>query len=312
MRISIVIPAYNAGMFLARTMESVRGQTIQDWELIIVDDGSTDETAAIAQAHMARDSRVRLVQQPNGGLSRARNRGFEEVSKESEYVIFLDADDLWEASTLEVLLGALQAQQDAVAAHGLSRLIDPEDQPCAPGELESWGRHRLGVADKQLIMWPLEAPTTLAVLAYRNYIATPGQVLLRRLALEAVGVFDPATSPCEDYDMYLRLSRHGPFVYVDRVILNKRVHEHNLMHQRELIWQQTQYVRCKLLASQDLSEDQRSIANIANGYWSRQVGLERLHAARYSLAQGELRQAGQLLKLVAKSYIQRLRGIPTA
>lgn len=270
MRISIVIPAYNAARYLGYTIEGVLAQTVTDWELVVVDDGSADETAAVARAFAGRDKRIRVVGQANAGVGNARNRGFE-LTTGSGYVIFLDADDVWEADALAVLCRSLNADTKAVAAYGLSRYIDGQGQSCFPGDLEEWGRARRGVAGNHLIAWPSGHPTTLAVLAHRNTIYTPGQALIRRSALLATGPFDPAAAPCEDWDMWLRLSLHGEIAFVDRVILNYRTHDSNMSRDRERMAKGQVYVRRKLLLSQEMSSGQRAVVLAANWLWCRRV-----------------------------------------
>lgn len=97
--ISVVVPCYQQGHFLPECIESVRAQTFQDWELIVVDDGSPDDTALVARRYEAADSRIRLLQKPNGGVSSARNAGFREAR--GRYLQFLDADDLLEPQKFE-------------------------------------------------------------------------------------------------------------------------------------------------------------------------------------------------------------------
>ena len=104
-RVTVVIPCFNQGAYLAEALDSVRGQTFSDWECIVVDDGSTDSTAQVGQAYAHRDPRIRYVRQRNGGLSSARNRGLELAR--AAYVQFLDADDLLHAAKLELQLAAL-------------------------------------------------------------------------------------------------------------------------------------------------------------------------------------------------------------
>jgi glycosyltransferase involved in cell wall biosynthesis len=311
MRTSIVVPAYNAAPFLGQAVESVLAQTVGDWELVVVDDGSTDGTAAAARASAGRDPRIRLVQQPNGGQAQARNRGLAETSAASPYLIFLDADDVWEREALEVLLAALEADPSAEAASGLSRYIDERGLPFEPGELEVWGRRRSGVAGRRLVPWPPDQPITLGVLAYRNCIGTPGQVLIRRSALEAAGPFDPATSPCEDWDLWLRLSQHGPIASVDQVLLNKRKHAANISRQRELMYRQQLFVRGKLLAA-PLPRAQRVVVLTANWHWGGYLCGMKLRWARQSLAHGQRAQAAHLLAQVASTHLRRLRGLPVA
>lgn len=99
--VSIIIPAYNAGKYIARTIEGVMHQTIADWELIIVDDGSKDDTPCICDAFAAKDTRIQVVHKSNGGVSAARNTGLDKA--QGRYITFLDADDYFVPQYLEAL-----------------------------------------------------------------------------------------------------------------------------------------------------------------------------------------------------------------
>jgi len=251
MRVSVVIPAYNGAKYLTHTLESVRNQTVSDWELVIVDDGSTDTTAELALAYTKLDPRMRMVRQENMGAANACNRGFRDTDLRSNYVAFLDHDDVWESDALETLVTSLQDDPEAAAAYGLPRLVDSDGLLCGIGELEHMGRQRWGVLQDRLVTWPQDQPVTFAVMAYRCCIHTGGQVLIRRKALEEAGPFDPATSPCQDWDMWLRLCQRGHFRFVDKVILNYRWHQDNISHNRDLVRKGVIAVRRKLLATAD-------------------------------------------------------------
>ena len=101
MLFSIIIPVYNVEKYLFDCLDSVRNQTFDDWEAICVDDGSTDDSAIVLEAYAAKDARFKIVGQPNGGLSAARNTGLSQAS--GDYVLFLDSDDWLERNALEVL-----------------------------------------------------------------------------------------------------------------------------------------------------------------------------------------------------------------
>ena len=117
--ISVVIPAYNAEQFLDETLESVLSQTYENWECIIVNDGSTDSTESVAKKWCEKDSRFRLTNKENGGFSSARNWGIKE--SKAEYIAFLDADDLYMPNFLEVCLETLiKKDVDLVAPRMLS------------------------------------------------------------------------------------------------------------------------------------------------------------------------------------------------
>lgn len=269
--ISIIVPAYNAAHFLAQTIESVLAQTVPDWELVIVNDGSQDSTGDIAAQYAARDQRIRVAQQANTGLPGARNRGFEEISADVRFVIFLDADDLWEPETLCHLLAAFDLHPAAVAAHGMARYIDGNSKPIRPGKLEARIRHRRAIVQGRVTDWPMGLPTTFAVLAIDCYIVSAGSVLIRRSALEAVGLFDrmPALprASLEDWDLWLRLCLRGDIAVAPHVVLNYRQHEANLSQQKKLMFLGEIYVRRKIASLPELSEQQRQTLAVGARSW---------------------------------------------
>jgi glycosyltransferase involved in cell wall biosynthesis len=105
--VSVIVPCYNQGRFLAEALDSVQAQTHPHWECIIVNDGSTDETSSVARRYAGRDARFKYVEQENRGLPGARNRGLREIS--GEYLQFLDSDDVIDAAKLELQLALLAA-----------------------------------------------------------------------------------------------------------------------------------------------------------------------------------------------------------
>jgi len=266
--ISIVIPAYNAELYLQETLDSVLAQSRTDWELVVVDDGSTDGTLELAGRYAARDSRVRTLHQPNAGIAAARNRGLRETDRSSQYAIFLDADDVWELDTLAALAAALEAEPEAVAAHGLHRCMDAQSRLATGLRDEMLARGRPGIADGRLVHWPAHEPTSFAVLAVANCIMTSGQVLIRRAAIEAVGPCDPGADGAEDWDLWLRLALRGNLAFVNRPVLRYRRHDRNVSRQWDVLERGRCYVRRKLLSWPALSVGQQRVLRL--GYqWSK-------------------------------------------
>ena len=258
MQASIVIPAYNAQGYLGETIKSVLIQTLPDWELVVVDDGSTDGTAAIAQTYARRDTRIRLVQQHHAGPANAHNRGYEETDVASHHIAFLEADDLWERDALDTLVESLQAHPDAVAAHGIKRFIDPDGQPVLEEVVDGF---RGGLVGERVVEWPRDQPTTFPVLATGHWINSSGQLLIRRSAMAGMGPFDPESEPGHAWDMHLRLSQRGDIAFVDRVVVAHRLSDtsnkgmvgptHFLRHHA--------HTYRKLLCSEGLTEEQRRV-----------------------------------------------------
>lgn len=125
--VSVVTPMYNAEKFIAKTIESVQAQTYQNWELVIVDDVSTDGSAEIVMEYAKGDSRIRYLRsESNGGVSKARNTSLEAAA--GQYAAFLDSDDLWTPDKLEKQL-AFMEKQGAAFCYGACRVIDQEGKP---------------------------------------------------------------------------------------------------------------------------------------------------------------------------------------
>ncbi len=315
MNVSIVVPAYNAEEYLPETVESILAQTVSEWELIIVNDGSQDATKTLAEQFAARDARIRAVHQANMGLPGARNRGYEESSSQTRFVIFLDADDLWEPNTLEVLIAALEGHPEAVAAHGLARYIDDKGCPIRPGKLEARIRSRKAIVNGRLVSWPMEKPTTFAVLAIDCYIVSAGSVLIRRSALERVGLFDRmkhlSRASLEDWDLWLRLCLHGDFAVAPEVVLNYRQHGANLSKATLLMHQGHVYVRIKTLLSPELTPEQRRIMQVSNQQ-AVATGERRLAYYEWTIAREDLRlrragEATSRLRTGWQHYFRYLR-----
>jgi glycosyltransferase involved in cell wall biosynthesis len=287
-KISIVIPAYNRERYLPATLESVREQTVTDWEIIVVDDGSTDGTIAIAEAYAGRDPRIRLVRQSHAGISAARNRGWKESAPTAETLIFLDSDDVWKPHALATLLNALEACPDAVGAHALAHFIDEDGCSTRPGELESWGRNREAVAGDAVVALTAAQPTTFAALIVRGFISTTGVLLLRRAAAEAAGPYDPGLVMCEDWDFWLRVSRQGPIAYVDETLLGYRWHGQNISTnlQRKRRWERV--ARRKLFRSRENSPDQRRMIRTAYRTIEWRFCLDKWPLLRQSVRQGQV------------------------
>ena len=243
-RIGIVIPAFNSERFLPATLDGVISQTFADWNCVVVDDGSADHTAEIVMQFRLQDPRFRMIRQENRGIAQARNLGCHELDPTTEYMIFLDHDDIWEAEALHTLLTELDAHPNAVGAHGLARYIDKEGVPIspeailqahrtksslsvAPPDLEEWQRNRSGYIGGNLVPLRLDRPTDFAHLVHECRMVTPGTVLIRRSVVGATDPFDPALVPLDAWDLWIRMSRYGEILFVNQRVLNYRFHADN-------------------------------------------------------------------------------------
>lgn len=304
--ISIVIPACNAEKYLAETVQSVLSQTVADWEMVIVDDGSQDDTLSIAESCAGRDPRIRAAHQRNGGIGNARNFGFSQISPRSEYVIFLDSDDLWEPEMLRAQTEALERNSSAVGAYVAARYIDGAGRPIREGALEEWirGERRRVCGGRFSACAPGEL-TGFDCFAVGPCVITMGALLIRRPVLEAVGGFDCAVTPVEDYDMNLRLARRGGMVFIDQVLLGYRVHAANASGNKRLLTRRERAVRRKQIASPENTPEQKRL--LIEGFRFRERELYALRM-REALA-GLRRDPGGSAKIFLYGQANLLRSL---
>ncbi len=310
--ISIVVPAHNAEQFLGKTLESIRAQSLQDWECIIVNDGSSDGTGEIARRHAEMDGRFRTLRQPQRGASAARNHGFTEVHPASHYVAFMDSDDLWLRDTLAILRDELERHPESPGAHGLAELIDEQDQPHEPGRFPEFGRCRLGCKGHRIVEWPVTEPTTFATLLISNRVFPQGLILMRSAQFARTGGFDESVRLVEDWDMLLRLSRLGDIRFVDRVILHYRRHLGNIStldHRANRNAARMMHHRIFFAAEND--ERQRQLLRKTWRAWQSYLAHETWHEMRRELRHGELRHAPWRVAQLYVQFHRYLRGYPT-
>jgi len=222
--VSIAIPTYNSARYLGPTIDSILRQSMPDLELILFDDGSTDETRSISSGYATRDPRVRVACGNHGGISAARNGAIAAMDRRSEFILLFDHDDVWEPDALEQLMNAIARAPASVAAHGLARCIDADGALIPGDDHAERSRNRFAVVDGGLVSLPSTSPTTFGALLVKNYPTTPGTTLVRRAVFDRIGPFEASTSPCDDWDMNLRLARQGDFAFVDSVLLSWRRH----------------------------------------------------------------------------------------
>ncbi len=207
--VSVIIPAYNAEDFIAATIESVLAQDYPAIEIIVVDDGSTDDSAKIVRRYQERHPSVQLIQQANSGVAAARNAGIK-IAR-GEYIAPLDADDIWFENKISEQVKALESgPANAGLAYGWSTTIDAD------------GLSIGGVGANQL------HGQIFANMLFTNVVGNGSAPLIRKKCFDIVGIYgDEFTQSgaigCEDQDMYLRIAEHFEFVLVKRILMGYRV-----------------------------------------------------------------------------------------
>lgn len=192
--VSIIMPNYNNRKYIAEAMESVLNQTYTNWELIVIDDGSMDNSVEIIQAYAAKDERIRLlVNATNKGVSASRNEGLK--NSNGAFICFLDSDDVFLPNKLSDQVECLQ--QNSAAGLVYSDQLVSDD--------------KLNIIDKSEYFMPsLDLKEFMSI---RNLFSTL-TVMLRRKLMEQVGYFDSALSGGEDWDYWIRCSEKTPFIHL--------------------------------------------------------------------------------------------------
>ena len=206
--VSVVVPAFNAAKTIRETLQSISQQTYTALDVIVVDDGSTDETVAIVRSHSASDPRFRIVSKPNAGVASARNEGTK--TSKGEFIAFIDADDLWHPTKIEKQLKSLiAAGPDTALVYSPFRLIDA-------GGIVLASPHKYGVNG-----WVIYRHF------YTNLVGNGSALLIRKAVLEELGGFDPwlrreGAEGCEDLLLQLRIAARYQFGEVSEYLVGYR------------------------------------------------------------------------------------------
>ncbi|MEM9925687.1 MAG: glycosyltransferase family 2 protein [Cyanobacteria bacterium P01_D01_bin.50] len=183
---TVVMPAYNAAAYLSQTIESVLSQTFTDFELIIIDDGSQDNTAAIADNYKNKDKRVKFLLQSNQGVSATRNKGIDRSN--SKYIAFIDADDKWFPDNLSFHFKHLEENPDLGVSYGKVEFLHPDGKHT--GKI---ARGRLKALQPQHFL-------------YNNPTMTVSNLVVRQQVFQEIGCFDCTMQYSEDLDFLFRVA----------------------------------------------------------------------------------------------------------
>jgi glycosyltransferase involved in cell wall biosynthesis len=223
--VSVVIPVFNGAAFVTAAVASVRAQTVQDVEVLVVDDGSVDGTQAVLE-DLRRSMGITWFQQEHGGPARSRNRGIQ--ASHGEFVALLDCDDIWLPDKLEAQLAVMSRRPEVGVVH-----TDYESVDQAGRVLERVrARH---------------SPEPLVRAFVGGHTALPSTLLIRRSCLERVGGLNPELYGSEDSDLTIRLYRTTQFDCVDRVLVRKLQRGHGY---RDMAFDEATH-RAKVLVSRE-------------------------------------------------------------
>lgn len=200
--ISVVMPVYNAEPYLREAIDSILGQTFTDFELLILDDGSTDGSLGIVRSY--NDTRIRVLVEPHRGLEAIRNKGLQEAC--ANYIAWIDADDRCHPERLSRQVSYMNTHADTVAVGSWAQVIDKE-----------------GRLTGQMLIPPRGGQELRLRLCTENPIIN-GSSMIRRDAALAVGAYRQGFPPAEDYDLWLRLSEAGEVANIAEPLYQLRIH----------------------------------------------------------------------------------------
>jgi glycosyltransferase involved in cell wall biosynthesis len=234
--VSVIIPTYNRAWSLKKAIDSVLEQDYRNFELIVVDDGSTDDTEALVAEY---EKSVKFVQQPNLGVSSARNKGISLSS--GSLISFLDSDDYWEPKKLSAQVEFFNANPDAL-------ICQTE---------ETWMRNGKRVNPKQKHK-KLSGMIFIPSLAL--CLVSPSAVMMRKILFAKVDMFDESLPACEDYDLWLRISCRYPVHLIDTPLIVKTGGHEDQLSSATGLDKYRIYALKKILKSDFLTETQYQAA----------------------------------------------------
>jgi glycosyltransferase involved in cell wall biosynthesis len=298
-RISVIIPTYNRADLVGETIESVLRQTFDDFEIIIVDDGSTDATKEVVRRF---DGSIKYLYQENHGRCYARNKGFEASS--GDYVCFLDSDDVLNPRMIERQVSLLESKSDLGFVYSDYQFINRAGEILPKPEIYS--------------AHPLRRGKIFQFLICLDFIPSPSAVLARRGCINATGLFDPSLNNAEDWDWLLRMTSVYETDYVPEPLCLIRKHDGNTP--AEAINDAMERVIVKHLSDertkQRLGDEWREI------YFDRYMTLAHCHYNRRSMATARnyyfnallsrpsMAEGADIFYLILKSYLgDRARNI---
>ncbi len=205
--VSCILPVYNGEKYLREAVQSILDQNFQDFELIIIDDGSADGSYAIASEMAGEDSRIVVIRQANAGISKALNAGID--ASRGRYIARMDADDISLPHRFSVQVAHLDSHRSCIMVGGIAETFSSQ----GPGELTSGGRH---------------LRTNLTVFPPKISCAVHPMIMVRRELFDKIGGYRELFPHAEDWDLFLRASRYGSIDNPKDVLFKYRKHEQSI------------------------------------------------------------------------------------
>jgi glycosyltransferase involved in cell wall biosynthesis len=278
--VSVIIPAYNAASYIGETLNSVIHQTYTDFEILVVDDGSSDDTSSVVKAFD--DDRIICIYQSNQGVSVARNTGI--FQARGEYIAFLDADDLWHQEKLKVQVNAFETESEPCVCYCDRKVFSDVNS--------------LGVGnDDEGLNFEMSTEQLFSSLLKHNHIHC-SSVMVRRKLFARSGVFDPMLRASEDSDLWMRAARYTSFLHIKGTLSYYRHHENNTVNSIKF---RRNRLNAELMFLARYFEDDNA----------RRIMLDRLKGSSHTLAYEEEAQSNfkSAYKLFLASFVLGKRGV---
>lgn len=276
-RVSVIIPAYNYARFLGDAIQSVLDQTFTDFELIVVDDGSTDNTREVVDSF--KDSRIRYIYQENRGLSAAENTGIK--ASHGEYIAILGADDIWLPQNLELKVKALDYRPDIGLVCSDAWLFDNKTGDTISRYWHDKPSYHSWVDPRRAAREPLKE------LLYFGCFIPPQATVVRRLVFTKVGYFDESLLNYDDWDMFVRIVKLFPIEIIDVPLVRLRRHGDNMGTNWEKMFLGEAVVLHKAIRNYSLSKEELELVRIRQRGLRRRA-LELLRDGRQAIRSGKV------------------------
>ncbi len=236
--LSIIIPCFNQAIYLHDCLDSILQQSFSDWEAIVVNDGSSDDTNNIANAYCQKDSRIKLIEKQNGGLSSARNFGIQHAT--GDWLLFLDADDMLMNHHFQEIAKVISSKPDV--------------------NLIQTGYHHMNEDGKQILhaVMPSNNRELLPTILTQN-IGPVHTLIVRRSVIIQMQGFDEKLNSCEDWDMWIRVGKFG----IKKEAINKALVGYRLASNSMSRNAERMYMALKEVANRAIKKDLRLAENIA-------------------------------------------------
>jgi len=270
-KVSVIIPTYNSAIYLPEAIESVLAQTYKDFEIIVIDDGSTDNTKDAVTPYL---DRIIFLDGPNGGPCKARNRGIQKSS--SEYVAFLDADDMWYPDKLECQMAVFSENQHYDMVHS--------DASYSRKNTSEEGRTWFSFKKHVKVGW------IYSELLNECFIIL-SSVIVKRECLEKAGLFDENVERWHGYDLYLRIAVESQIGLVNKPLFFRRIHESNRFYSDPL-----SEVKSLIKVLKKWDTKARKLAEVDRKIINQRLRIEYCRLGRYYLARQRSTQARQAVK----------------